>query len=94
MPTVEERLASQEEEVARLKAAASKGEENVQSWWKKIRGTFKDGPDCDEAMRLGRQWRDSFRPKVDIGLVSVKVRPVIITAYRSNIQSEVTDAPK
>ena len=54
MPTVEERLASLEEEVARLKAAKSTDEANALPWWEKIRGTFKDDPDYDEAMRLGR----------------------------------------
>jgi uncharacterized small protein (DUF1192 family) len=65
MPSVEERLASLEEEVARLKAAKSNDEANALPWWEKIRGTFKDDPDYAEAMRLGRQWRESFRPKED-----------------------------
>ena len=63
MPPVEERLARLEEEVARLKAARSTDEANALPWWKETRGTFKHDPDYDEAMRLGREWRDSFRPK-------------------------------
>ena len=65
MPTVEERLTRLEEEVARLKGAKKSGEANALPWWEKIRGSFKDDPDYDEAMRLGRQWRESFRPKED-----------------------------
>lgn len=30
-----------------------------QPWWQRIRGTFKDDPAYDEAMRLGREWRES-----------------------------------
>ena len=65
MPTVEERLTRLEEEVARLKEANKGGEANAPPWWERIRGTFKDDPDYDEAMRLGRRWRESFRPKED-----------------------------
>jgi hypothetical protein len=50
MPKVEERLASVEPEVARLKVRSN--EENRQPWWERIRGTFKEDPDYDEAMRL------------------------------------------
>lgn len=28
-------------------------------WWEEIRGTFRDDPVYDEAMRLGREWRES-----------------------------------
>ena len=65
MPTVEERLASLEAEVARLKAVKHGDENNAQPWRERIRGTFKEDSDYDEAMRLGRQWRESFRPKED-----------------------------
>lgn len=65
MPSVEERLSNLEEEVARLKEAGRNGDANALPWWERIRGSFKDDPDYDEAMRLGRQWRESFRPKDD-----------------------------
>jgi hypothetical protein len=65
VPTIEERLASIEEEVALLKATKNGVDTNEQPWYERIRGTFKDDPDYDEAMRLGRQWRESFRPKDD-----------------------------
>lgn len=61
MPTIEERLARLEEEVARLKQARKSDKANALPWWERIRGTFRDDPDYDEAMRLGCQWRESFR---------------------------------
>jgi hypothetical protein len=32
-----------------------------QPWWEKITGTFSDNPDYDEAMKLGREYRESLR---------------------------------
>jgi hypothetical protein len=57
---LEERVALLEAEVARLK---SKVEKNLSSrpWWGKIAGTFADDPTYEEAMRLGREYRDSLR---------------------------------
>ena len=34
-----------------------------QPWWEEISGSFANDPAFDEAMRLGREWRESFRPK-------------------------------
>ena len=36
----------------------------VQPWWEQIVGTFADDPIYDEAMKLGRHYRQSLRPKV------------------------------
>lgn len=57
---LEERVAYLEAEVARLKSKV----EGVNSgaWWEQIVGAFADNPDYDEAMRLGREYRDSLRP--------------------------------
>jgi hypothetical protein len=59
--TIEERLAQLEAEVASLK---NKVENNFQStpWWEKIVGTFADNPAYDEAMALGREYRESLLP--------------------------------
>lgn len=32
-------------------------------WWHKISGTFANDPAHAEAMKLGRQYRESLRPK-------------------------------
>jgi hypothetical protein len=58
---LEERVAHLEAEVARLK---NKVESNSPSrpWWEKISGTFSDNPAYDEAMQLGREYRNSLRP--------------------------------
>jgi hypothetical protein len=52
-----------EEEVARLKAKVEKGENEQEPWWKQIIGTFEGDPYYAEAMRLGREYRESLRPK-------------------------------
>ncbi len=33
--------------------------------WKRIIGVYQDDPAFDEAERLGREWRESFRPQND-----------------------------
>lgn len=57
---LEERVAHLEAEVAQLK---NKVEHNLSSspWWEKIAGTFAKNSAYDEAMRLGREYRDSLR---------------------------------
>jgi hypothetical protein len=57
---LEERVASLEAEVARLK---NKVENSASSkpWWEQIVGTFSNNAFYDEAMRLGREYRDSLR---------------------------------
>jgi hypothetical protein len=35
------------------------------AWWKKIVGVYKNDPEFEEAMRLGREYRESLRPKDD-----------------------------
>ena len=59
--TLEERVATLEAEVARLKRERS-GPETAEPWWRAIRGTFKNDPDYKEATRLGREYRESLRP--------------------------------
>jgi hypothetical protein len=53
-------LAYLEAEVARLK---NKVENGVSSrpWWEQIVGVFAESAAYDEAMRLGREYRDSLR---------------------------------
>jgi hypothetical protein len=61
-----ERIARLEEQVSRLsqqvtEAAVPPGT----AWWKRIVGVFQDDPEFEEAMRLGRAYRESLRPKDD-----------------------------
>ena len=60
---LESRVAALEKEVERLKAERQEAQLTEQPWWQQISGTFADDPAHDEAMRLGREWRESFRPK-------------------------------
>jgi hypothetical protein len=52
-----DRLAAVEVEVQRLKAKV-----DSEPWWKTIWGSFKGDPLFLEAMRLGREYRESLRP--------------------------------
>jgi hypothetical protein len=62
MSDVEDRIAKLEREVAELKRAPFKTRDSAtrpSGWIKKITGTFKDDPEFDEILRLGRQVRKS-----------------------------------
>ena len=53
--TIEQRLSALEKEVAELKKDR-RSPSSGKDWHRRI-GKFKDDPDYDEAMRLGRQYR-------------------------------------
>jgi hypothetical protein len=59
---LENRVAQLEEIVAQLQAKVGKDEK---PWWQQIRGSFANDADFDEAMKLGREYRESLRPKDD-----------------------------
>jgi hypothetical protein len=63
--SLEERVAMLEEEVARLKQERDLAAEATKPWWEEIRGSFKDDPHYVEAMRLGREYRESLRLDVE-----------------------------
>ena len=60
--TLEERVANLEAEVTELRVQlkARKLQSDI-PWWEKRAGAFKDDPMYDEAMRLGREYREAQR---------------------------------
>ena len=57
---LEKRIAVLEAEVALLKSKAkNKGDKTDVPWWKQHLGIFADDPAHEEAMRLGREYRES-----------------------------------
>lgn len=64
---IETRLAHLESEVAHLKAQLKNPPEKLpeKPWWQEILGSFANDPDYDEAMRLGREYRESLRSNTE-----------------------------
>ena len=62
--TIEDRLTAVETRLEQIDQAKEldKSDESI-PWWKRIVGAFADDPEFDEAMRLGREYRESLRPK-------------------------------
>jgi len=61
-PKLEERVAILEAEVAQLKHELEVSVGSAIPWWEKISGTFANNQAFDEAMELGRKYRQSLRP--------------------------------
>jgi hypothetical protein len=62
--TVEERLTALETEVAQLKAQLAREKSPNGIPWREHRfGVFADSPEYEELTRLGREYRESLRPK-------------------------------
>jgi hypothetical protein len=60
---LERRVAALEAEVCRLRAVLDEKPAGDPLGWRRIIGSFANDPAFDEAMRLGREWRESFRPE-------------------------------
>ncbi len=60
--TVEKRLAKVERDLAILKTKIPTDRSN---WIADISGMFKDDPDFDEIVRLGKEMRDAEQPEED-----------------------------
>jgi hypothetical protein len=60
---IEQRVAALEAEVTLLKEKIEAVTKPVTPWWQEIYGTFADDPLYEEAMRSGREYRESLRPK-------------------------------
>ena len=102
---LEERVAFLEAEVARLKDMIESGSSTGQPtlpWWEKIAGTFADDPMYDEAMRLGREYRDAQRLEdIEEEDKAKPVAPPVVAApvvaapepsYHNSLHSKDTDS--
>src|SRR6266404_2268199 len=63
VPQIEQRVAALEAEVTLLKHMLEAVSKPTTPWWQQIYGTFADDPLYEEAMRAGREYRESLRPK-------------------------------
>ena len=57
---LERRIAMLEQEVAEIKRASAKSTEK--NWLQRVAGSFKNQPEFDEVLRLGREIRQADRP--------------------------------
>ncbi len=62
-PNVEVRLTAIETELASLKKQVQLNKETKPDWLDSVWGSFANDPMYDEAMELGRKYRESLRPK-------------------------------
>jgi hypothetical protein len=60
--TLEERVSELEKKVARLLEEKSQAPDTTPRW-ERIFGTFANSEGFEEAVRLGREYRESLRPK-------------------------------
>lgn len=60
---LEARVTALEDEMAQLRQQLNTVIKPAKPWWEEIYGTFADDPIYEEAMRLGREYRESLRPK-------------------------------
>ena len=62
---LEQRVTTLEQQIKALNAQLAKPAipANPNAWLDKIYGSFANDPAFDEAMALGRKWRESQRPK-------------------------------
>lgn len=65
MQTLEDRIALIEAELETLKRKLENKEVTKPRGWRSVVGVFADDPEFEEAMRLGREYRESLRPKDD-----------------------------
>ena len=60
--TLEERVSQLERELKDVKCQLNHDQTATVPWWDKIFGSFANSTEYDEAMRLGREYRESLRP--------------------------------
>jgi hypothetical protein len=62
---MEDRIAVLEKELGALKSKFEQIEKEKEPWWRQRMGIFANDPAHEEAMRLGREWRESQREDYD-----------------------------
>lgn len=62
-PSVEERLTALEKEIIQLKQQLTTKSSAPSHPWDKVFGSFAHSEGFDEAVQLGREYRESLRPK-------------------------------
>ena len=60
--TIEARLSALEREMSQIKRLLENASRPGEPWWERIAGAFEDDPAFEQAMKLGRQYRESLRP--------------------------------
>ena len=86
---IEQRLTTLERELAALRETVS-GEK--EPWWKRTWvNTPEDIAAMDEADRLGREWRESFRPKNAPSMIA-KAKAVRQAAAKPKVKAVVKKA--
>lgn len=60
---IESRVAVLEAKVEQLQRKLEAVVPDAKPWWEHIVGAFADDPAFEEAMRLGREYRESLRPR-------------------------------
>ena len=63
VPEIGSRVAVLEAKVEQLQRTLEAVVPDGRPWWEHIVGAFADDPAFEEAMRLGREYRESLRPK-------------------------------
>ncbi len=61
LSSLEKRVAALEEELAALRRKIEAAG-TAEPWWERIAGTFEHDPVYEQAMKLGRKYRESLRP--------------------------------
>ncbi len=66
LETLEQRMTAMEQEIAQLKQQIhSDKPQEMEPAWRQIVGVFKDCPEFEEAVRLGREWREAQHEDYD-----------------------------
>jgi hypothetical protein len=60
---LESRVAVLEAKVEQLQRKLEAVTPDAKPWWEHLVGAFADDPAFEEAMRLGREYRESLRPR-------------------------------